>query len=100
MMGTGATADWGKGFEWRAFRTKRYTYAVYLADGEELLFDNLRDPLQMVNLAFDAGYGSVLADLKEKMTREMARVNDRFHPVSYYRENWVRDRIILKTKAD
>ena len=100
MMGTGATADWGEGFEWRAFRTKRYTYAVYRRDGEELLFDNLLDPRQMVNLAHDASYSSVLADLKEKMGREMARVNDRFHPVSYYRENWVKDRIILRTKAD
>ena len=31
---------------------------------------------------------------------EMARAGDRFHPVSYYRENWVEDRIIKRTKAD
>jgi hypothetical protein len=30
----------------------------------------------------------------------MARVNDKFHPVSYYRENWVEDRIIRRTRAD
>jgi hypothetical protein len=34
------------------------------------------------------------------MAAEMARVNDRFHPVGYYRENWVEDRIIRRTKAD
>ena len=34
------------------------------------------------------------------LAAEMARVNDKFHPVSYYRENWVEDRIILRTKAD
>ena len=100
MMGTGATADWGEGYEWRAFRTKRYTYAVYLKDGEEHLYDNFSDPLQMRNLAKEAAYAPVLADLKAKMSAEMARVNDKFHPVSYYRENWVEDRIIKCTKAD
>ena len=34
------------------------------------------------------------------MSSEMARVGDRFHPVTYYRENWVRGRIIQRTKAD
>ena len=100
MMGTGATADWGDGYEWRAFRTKRYTYAVYLRDGEELLFDNVCDPLQTRNLVKDEAGAQVLQDMKEKMAREMARVNDKFHPTSYYRENWVRDRIILKNRAD
>ena len=100
MMGTGATADWGEGFEWRAFRTKRYTYAVYLKDGEEHLYDNLADPLQMKNLAGEADSAPVLSELKDKMAAEMARVNDRFHPVGYYRENWVKDRIIKRTKAD
>ena len=99
-MGTGATADWSEGHEWRAFRTKRYTYAVYRADGEEHLYDNLADPLQMKNLASDPAYADVLSALKESMAREMERVGDRFHPVTYYRENWVVDRIIRKIKAD
>ena len=100
MMGTGATADWGEGYEWRGFRTKQYTYAIYLRDGEELLFDNIQDPLQMRNLAREEAFAGLLREMKAKMAREMARVNDRFHPVSYYRENWVRDRIILHSKAD
>ncbi len=100
MMGTGATADWGDGFEWRAFRTKQYTYAVYLRDGEEHLYDDLADPLQMNNLAGNDDHKVVLADIKEKMRMEMERVNDRFHPVDYYRKNWVKDRIIQRTKAD
>ena len=58
------------------------------------------DQLQKCNLASDPGCASVLAELKEKMSSEMARVGDRFHPVTYYRENWVRDRIIQRTKAD
>ncbi|MBR5679660.1 MAG: hypothetical protein IKX19_03335, partial [Clostridia bacterium] len=100
MMGTGATADWSEGHEWRAFRTKRYTYAVYRKDGEEHLYDNVADPLQRRDLVGEAAYAPVLADLKSKIAAEMARVNDKFHPVSYYRENWVEDRIIQRTKAD
>jgi arylsulfatase A-like enzyme len=32
LMGTGPTAIFGNGYEWRAVRDKRYTYAVYLRD--------------------------------------------------------------------
>lgn len=100
MMGTGATADWEDGHEWRGFRTERYTYAIYLVDGEKHLYDNICDPLQMNNLAKDEAFTDVLADMEYKMKTEMERVNDKFHPCSYYRKNWVNDRIILKTKAD
>ena len=99
-MGTGATADWGEGLEWRAFRTKRHTYAVYLKDGEEHLQDNLADPLQMKNLVGETDSAPAHAEMKDKMACETARVNDRFHPVGYYRKRWVEDRIIKRTKAD
>ena len=46
MQGMGATAIFEDGHEWRALRSKRYTYAAYLADGSELLFDNRSDPYQ------------------------------------------------------
>ena len=39
MMCTGPTAAWGDGQEWRAFRTRRYKYAVYRSDQQEFLFD-------------------------------------------------------------
>lgn len=100
MMGTGATAAWEDGHEWRAWRTEQYTYAVYLSDGQELLFDNLADPLQMRNLACDPAYAEVKAQMKFAMWSEMIRVGDKFHPSSYYRDNWCVDRIIQKTKAD
>ena len=60
------------------------------------------DPLQKRNLASDPACASVLvlAELKKKMSSEMARIGDRFHPVTYYRENWVRGRIIQRTQAD
>lgn len=100
MMGTGATASWEDGHEWRAWRTERYTYATYLVDGKELLFDNVADPLQMHDLSQDPAYTEIKAELKYAMWSEMIRVGDKFHPSSYYKENWCVDRIIQKTKAD
>lgn len=101
MMGTGATAKWEDGHEWRAFRTKQYTYAKYLVDGQELLFDNIADPYQKENLIDNPAYADVLAQLKADMAAEMDRVNDHFYPSSYYEKNWVTpDRLITKWKAE
>jgi len=100
MMGTGATAAWEDGHEWRAFRTKKYTYATYLVDGSELFFDNESDPLQMHDLSKDPAYKADFECVKALMHAEMERVNDKFHPSSYYQDNWVENRIIYKTKAD
>ncbi len=100
MMGTGATAAWEDGHEWRAWRTNRYTYATYLVDGSELLFDHTADPLQMNDLSKNPAYAEVKAQLKYAMWSEMIRVGDRFHPSTYYRDTWCKDRIIQKVKAD
>ena len=100
MMGTGATATWEDGHEWRAYRTKQFTYATYLDDGSELFFDNVKDPLQMNNLANNSEYAEEMARVKALMKTEMERVNDKFHPSSYYKDNWVENRIIYKNKAD
>ncbi len=100
MMGTGATAKWEDGHEWRAYRTQRYTYATYLLDSQELFFDNISDPLQMNDLSKDPEYQDEMARVKALMHAEMERVNDKFHPSSYYEQNWVANRIIFKNKAD
>jgi arylsulfatase A-like enzyme len=97
MMGTGATATYEDGHEWRAFRTKQYTYAVYLSDGMELLFDNVSDPLQMHNLAEDKTYGAIKQELKDKMYAHMHKINDQFDKCSYYEKNWVENRLIKRT---
>ena len=97
MMCTGETADFGNGAEWRAVRTKQYTYAKFLSDGQELLFDNLSDPYQMNNLVDNPDYNVVMADLKEKMRIKMESINDGFESCSFYKENWIRERLILKT---
>lgn len=97
MMGTGATAAWEDGHEWRAFRTRQYTYAVYKSDGQELLFDNLADPFQMHNLMEDPAYAPVAAELRARMMAQMEKINDTFESSSYYEQHWVEDRIIKCT---
>ena len=108
LQNTGACAAWDDGHEWRAIRTKQHTYAVYKVDGKELLFDNIADPCQMVNLA-SAGTpaesiptgqrdGSIQSGLRRKMYAKMAELQDGFEVSSFYRENWVSaDRLILRT---
>lgn len=97
MMCCGPTAIYGDGNEWRGWRTKRYTYAVYRKDGRELLFDHVDDPYQMKDLSNDPAYRKVLESLREAMWCRMAQINDNFESNSYYEKNWIRDRIILKT---
>ncbi len=97
MMGTGATAAWEDGHEWRAFRTKQYTYAVYRADGKEFLFDNRSDPLQQHNLAGEPAFRETARALRQKMQEKMAQINDSFEASSYYEKNWVENRVILRT---
>ena len=97
MMCTGPTAVFGDGNEWRAYRTREFTYAVFKADGMELLFDNQKDPYQMHNLVGDPAYGQVMADLKSRMYAEMERINDHFENNTYYEKNWVENRLIKRT---
>ena len=97
MMCCGPTAQWGDGNEWRGYRNKQYTYAIYRKDGHELLFDHLNDPLQMKDLADDPSYATIKELLKSQMHEKMALINDTFEANSFYRDNWVKDRIILKT---
>ena len=97
MMCTGPTAAWGDGQEWRAFRTRRYKYAVYRSDQQEFLFDLENDPYERNNLAGDPEYRDRLEDLKRQMYSRMEAVGDRFESNSYYREHWVEDSIIRPT---
>ena len=97
MMCCGPTAQWGDGNEWRGYRNKQYTYAIYRKDGHELMFDHLNDPLQMKDLADDPSYATIKELLKSQMHEKMALINDNFEANSFYRDNWVKDRIILKT---
>ena len=97
LQGMGATAIFEDGHEWRALRSKQYTYATYLSDGSELLFDNLNDPYQMRNLVDDDDHADVLNDLRQALQQRMLSLNDTFETCTWYEQNWIRDRLILRS---
>ncbi len=97
MMCTGPTAVFADGNEWRAYRTKEYTYAVFKANGQELLFHNTLDPFQMNNLAQDPEFCIKKEELKKLMWRKMNEIGDDFENNSYYEKHWIENRIIKRT---
>lgn len=97
LQGTGATAAWADGHEWRALRSKQYTYAVYRVDRKELLFDNQADPFQLNNLADNDAYRDVLDRFRVMLEQTMKRHGDTFESCSWYRDHWTEDRMIVRT---
>jgi len=97
LQNTGACASWEDGHEWRALRDKQYTYAIYRVDKGELLFDNLNDPYQMTNLVSDPAHLETLERFRKMMRDKMESLNDTFPPSTWYRENWIEDRIICRS---
>ena len=97
MQGMGCTAKWEDGYEWRALRTKRHTYAVHRPDRAEKLFDNTADPFQTRNLMDDPDSIGLRERFREMLAAEMARLNDTFEACTWYRDNWTADRVILRT---
>jgi arylsulfatase A-like enzyme len=98
MMICGATADWQDGYEWRALRDRRHTYAIYRRDGSELLFDNVADPYQMHNLIADPACEETVARLRQGLRERMAGIRDDFQACTWYRDNWTdRDRRIIRS---
>ena len=91
MQGMGHTFLWRDGHEWRAIRDKRFTYARYLVDGKELLFDNQKDPLQTKNLIGDPFFADVHRKMQEAMETKMEELGDEFKEVTWYRDNWLDD---------
>ena len=99
MQGMGHTFQWKDGYEWRAVRDKRYSYAKYLVDGKELLFDNLLDPRQTRNLVGDDRYVEVLEEKRRQMSAKMIELNDGFHPCTWYRGRWVNENRCIFSSA-
>jgi arylsulfatase A-like enzyme len=97
LQNTGSVAIWKDGHEWRALRDKRYTYAIYRVDGKELLFDNINDPYQMRNLAEEVDYKTQMEKFRRMLKEKMASINDTFENSTWYRDNWIKDRIIMRT---
>jgi arylsulfatase A-like enzyme len=96
MQGMGATAAWADGTEWRALRDREYTYAIYRKDHSELLFNNRRDPYQLINLAEDRTYRSTLQHYRGVSEAWRKEQNDTFEACSWY-ERWTKDRNIVTT---
>jgi len=97
MQSTGPTAEWGDGVEWRGLRTKQHTFAKYRLDGKELLFDNVADPYQTKNLIDDPACRQIADRLRKMLAARMAALNDTFEASTWYRDNWTKDRIILRS---
>ena len=97
MQGMGATAIFEDGHEWRALRNKQFTYAIYLDDKSEYLFDNVNDPLQTINLVNDSAYQEKLVDFRKLLQSKMDALNDTFETCTWYEQNWIEDRIIIRT---
>lgn len=73
--------------EYRAIKTKQYTYVKDI-DGVWLLFNDLEDPCQMNNLAGDPAYAEIQRKLDEQLMSELNRINDDFRPAQSYLKEW------------
>lgn len=98
LQNTGACAIWEDGYEWRALRDKRYTYAIYRKDRKELLFDNQADPYQLRNLIDSKQHELTREGFRTLLAKRMKELDDTFEASSYYRDNWVKDRIITRVR--
>ncbi len=98
MENTGACAAWEDGHEWRALRGKQYTYAVYRKDRKELLFDNLKDPYQLHNLAESREEAQTLDQFRALLQTRMKELDDTFEASTWYRDHWTKDRIITRVR--
>jgi len=98
LQNTGACASWDDGYEWRALRSRQYTYGIYRKDRKELLFDNSADPYQLHNLADDASHESTLKHFRELLKTRMKELDDNFEASSWYRDHRTKDRIITRVR--
>lgn len=97
LQGMGCTAAWRDGYEWRALRSNRYTYAVYRADRSELLFDNRADPSQLRNLAGSREHADIRQHFRAALKERMEMLGDTFELCTWYRDHGTKDRVILCT---
>lgn len=72
-----------QGLSWRGVRTERYTYARQM-DDPWLLYDNLEDPYQMVNLIDTPEAAGLQSSLEKRLSELLDQRNDAFHPALAY----------------
>ncbi len=99
MQGLGHTHLWRDGFEWRAVRDKRFTYARYLRDGKEVLLDRQKDPHMKTDLAGNPSYASEIARLRSLMARKMNELSDDFQKCTWYRDHWMHKSYSVRAAA-
>ena len=51
---------------------------------------------QATDLAADPKHQAKLAELRKKMNAKMKGIGDEFKKCSWYRDNWTKDRVIIK----
>jgi len=93
LQGMGAVYQWRDGYEWRAVRDKRRTFAIEREGRVEHLYDNVADPYQLRNIEDPALRSHYRRLLKEKM----ALFDDTFEACTWYGEHWVKDKVILRS---
>ena len=99
LQGMGHTYLWRDGYEWRAVRDKRFTYAKYLRDGRELLFDRKGDPLMKKDVSAEPLYQQEFKRLRGFMIRRMASLHDEFKACTWYRDHWMYKNYSIKAAA-
>ena len=99
LQGMGHTFQWLDGYEWRAVRDKRFTYAKYLRDGKELLFDRKADPLMKKDVSADPSYRQQLDTLRKRLAERMTALNDEFRPCTWYRDHWMYKKYSVRAAA-
>lgn len=73
--------------EYRAIRTKQYTYARTL-EGASKFFDNKQDPYQMNNLVNQAEFAELQQALDDKLNVALKDIGDDFQRRDYYLQKW------------
>jgi arylsulfatase A-like enzyme len=68
-------------------------------DGAELLFDNLKDPYQLRNLAGEKSEASKLTHFRDRLTKWRKEHNDGFESCTWYRDHWTKARNITSTAS-
>jgi arylsulfatase A-like enzyme len=88
-MSVSSFASVGKEFkkEYRAIKTNQFTYVKDIS-GAWLLFDDLKDPYQMNNLAGNPAYAEIQKILEEELMGELAWIKDDFRPAAFYLDAW------------
>ena len=80
----------GKNFlesAYRAVRTQRYTF-VQTVEDQFYLFDDVVDPYQLHNLAYDPDAAEIRSRLEAELAERLKKIDDPFRERAYYLEKW------------